>query len=169
MKVTHFSRRHFLSRAGTGLVLAAGSTLCLPVVANAAIAVRVLQPGDVFFGRKDAEDQPDWGYWRHVALWDGSRIIEGGTGLTKSKVGATDLRQFERRYKIIMVQRLKGASGFYGPKMAEEAYARLGDRMTCSYLIQAVYNAAFGAKVNWLKPDHVAAAAQFKSVLSQHS
>jgi hypothetical protein len=163
-------RRSFLGNALAGGATFAAASIIMPNEANAAIDIRILQPGDVLFGRRNLADNPDWGYWRHAALWDGNWVIEGGVGLIEQRILATDFRVFESRYGGIMIKRLKWSSTYYGPRMANAANdaRRRADRKTSAALVKLSYEAATGRRVSWYTPDHIAAAAEFRQIFFQH-
>lgn len=166
------SRREFMRSIG---VVTLGSGVTLQLAGNqcdAAITSAVLRPGDVLVARNSKKWQA-WGHFRHVALWDGTNIIQGGGGdkwtiaLGTGTVLRTSLQSFlsQEAYDTVIAYRLNANSGTNGVKMARFANTVVGKSgYTCVQLIVTSYYFATSESLSWTKPDHVAAWPGFRWV-----
>lgn len=157
LNTSHLDRRALLRSLGV-----AGAGLLLEVIPlgelRAADQSPVLKPGDFLVGRW-ANDNPPWGYWRHVGIVaDATTVIEGGAGYIPIFVASRTITAFWQGYANILAMRLKREAAVKGPMMAAVAKRLLRDRekLTCAALANRCYREVHNTNPGWLIPDHIA-------------
>lgn len=175
------SRRELLKQGcgfGAGLVLGFGSE---PSVTDAAYGPSwpALQAGDVFICvRGSSSSSVILGHFDHVAIWDGSNVIEAQYGNVGNGGGvlSTPLQTFHDRYRTLMVQRFNSsikasaaaryARGLVGkPYQIPSNFSKIKDILTgytCVLLLRCGFYFATGSDPGWILPDHVALAPGFR-------